>query len=120
MAKKKTTKTNADPTTVAPPAEAAKAEEVKTAKKGKGKARKEPKPKKASCLDAAARVLAEAGQPMTCQEMIDAMAAKGYWTSPGGKTPAATLYSAVLRELATKGAKARFTKTERGKFARKQ
>jgi len=25
-----------------------------------------------------------------------------------------------LRELATKGAKARFTKTERGKFARKQ
>ncbi len=43
--------------------------------------------KKMSCLDAAARVLAEAGQPMTTQEMIDAMAAKGYWSSPGGKTP---------------------------------
>ena len=57
---------------------------------------------------------------MNCQEMIDAMAAKGYWTSPGGKTPAATLYSAILRELATKGADARFAKTERGKFARKQ
>ena len=57
---------------------------------------------------------------MNCQEMIDAMAAKGYWTLPGGKTPAATLYSAVLRELATKGADARFAKTERGKFARKQ
>ena len=83
------------------------------------KPKKESKPKKASCLDAAARVLAEAGQPMTCQEMIDAMAAKGYWTSPGGKTPAATLYSAILRELTTKGAGSRFVKTERGKFSRK-
>ena len=41
---------------------------------------------------------------------------KGYWTSPGGKTPAATLYSALLREVTTKGDQARFTKTERGKF----
>jgi hypothetical protein len=40
-------------------------------------------------------------------------AAKGYWTSPGGKTPAATLYSAILRELAHKGSDARFAKTER-------
>jgi hypothetical protein len=45
-----------------------------------------------SCLNAAATVLAEACQPMTTQEMIVAMAAKGYWSSPGGKTPAATLY----------------------------
>lgn len=51
------------------------------------------KPKKLSALDAAAKVLGEAGQPMNCQEMIQAMAAKGYWTSPGGKTPSATLYS---------------------------
>jgi hypothetical protein len=78
-----------------------------------------PKEKKVSALEAAARVLAEAGQPMTAQETIEAMAAKGYWTSPGGKTPAATLYSAILRETQTKGAQARFTKTERGKFARK-
>ena len=55
--------------------------------------------KKMSCLDAAAKVLAEAGQPMTTQEMIDAMSTKGYWSSPGGKTPSATLYSAILREL---------------------
>src|SRR2546429_3439625 len=52
--------------------------------------------------DAAAKVLGEQGKPMNCQEMIDAMAAKGYWTSPGGKTPSATLYSAILRELKTK------------------
>jgi hypothetical protein len=55
---------------------------------------------------------------MTCQEMIAAMAEKGYWTSPGGKTPSATLYSAILRELQTKPGTTRFVKTERGKFAR--
>jgi hypothetical protein len=77
----------------------------------------QPKEKKVSALDAAARVLAEEGRPMTCQEMIDAMAAKSYWTSPGGATPAATLYSAILREMTAKGAAARFIKTDRGKFA---
>ena len=61
--------------------------------------------------------LGEARQPLNCQEMIKAMAAKGYWTSPGGKTPSATLYSGILRELKTKGKEARFQKTERGKFA---
>jgi hypothetical protein len=42
---------------------------------------------------------------------------KGYWTSPAGKTPAATLYSAIAKEIATKAQDGRFTKTERGKFA---
>jgi hypothetical protein len=73
--------------------------------------------KKLSALDAAARVLAEEGKPMGCQEMIGAMAVKGYWTSPGGKTPAATLYSAILREIDTKGDAARFVKVGRGQFA---
>jgi hypothetical protein len=82
------------------------------------KAPAEPREKKVSALDAAARVLAEENRPMTCQEMIEAMAAKGYWSSPKGATPAATLYSAVLRELTTKGSAARFVKAERGKFAR--
>ena len=54
---------------------------------------------------------------MGCQELIGAMAAKGYWTSPGGKTPAATLYSAILREIDTKGDAARFVKVGRGQFA---
>jgi hypothetical protein len=49
-----------------------------------------------SCLDAAAKLLAETGQPMTCPELIAAMAAKGYWTSPAGKTPPATLYAAIV------------------------
>jgi hypothetical protein len=70
-----------------------------------------------SGLDAAAKVLEESGQPMTSREMIEAAEAKGYWKSPGGKTPHATLYSAIIREIATKGAESRFRKTERGKFA---
>lgn len=44
------------------------------------------------------------------------MTENGYWTSPGGKTPAATLYSAILREIQRKGADARFKKVERGLF----
>ena len=72
---------------------------------------------KLSALDAAAKVLAEAGEPMTSKAMIDAMATKGYWSSPGGKTPQATLYAAILREMQTKGVDARFQKTERGHFA---
>jgi hypothetical protein len=69
-----------------------------------------------SALDAAAKVLAETGQPMRCTELIAAMTAKGYWTSPAGKTPASTLYAAMLRELRTKKDQSRFRKAERGKF----
>ena len=72
----------------------------------------------AQALDAAAKVLAETDTAMACQEMIVAMAQKGYWTSPGGKTPAATLASAVLREITTKGSGSRFVKVQRGKFGR--
>jgi HB1, ASXL, restriction endonuclease HTH domain len=74
-------------------------------------------PAKLSALDAAATVLEEAGQPMTCAALIAAMADKGYWTSPAGKTPSATLYSGLLRELTTKGEASRFRKTGRGQFA---
>ena len=71
---------------------------------------------KLSALDAAAKVLGEAGQPLGCKEMIGAMAAKGYWSSPGGKTPEASLYSAILREITTKGDASRFRKAGPGKF----
>jgi len=100
-------------------AKATKAKEPKADKTEKTpKARKVPKTDgKLSCIDAAAKVLGEAKEPMTTKAMIEAMAAKGYWSSPGGQTPAATLYSAILREIGTKGNDARFKKTERGKFA---
>jgi len=71
---------------------------------------------KSSALDAAAKVLGESKNPLTTKEMIDAMGAKGYWKSKAGKTPDRTLYSAILREIVTKGKDSRFKKTERGKF----
>ncbi len=77
----------------------------------------EAKAKKMSAIDAAAKVLADTKQAMNAKELIEAIAAKKLWTSPGGKTPHATLYSAILREINTKGNDARFKKTERGKFA---
>jgi hypothetical protein len=80
--------------------------------------KKSAKAKNLSALDAAAQVLAETGQPMACKEMIEAMAQKGYWSSPGGKTPASTLYSAITKEISTKGKESRFKKTDRGRFAR--
>jgi hypothetical protein len=80
----------------------------KSPKKGKSKKTKEAgaETKKLSALDAAAKVLAETGQPMACKEMIEAMAQKGYWSSPGGKTPASTLYTVVtmLPKWAPRGA----------------
>jgi hypothetical protein len=74
---------------------------------------------KMSALDAAAKVLKEKGVAMTCPELIGMMAAKGYWSSPNGKTPAATLASALLREITTKGSDSRFAKTAPGRFAHK-
>ena len=88
------------------------------AKAAPTKTPKAPKPdSKLSQLDAAVKVLAEAGTAMTTKAMIEAMATKGYWTSPGGATPHATLYSAILRELQKKGNEARFVKADRGQFA---
>ena len=81
------------------------------------RAKKEPKEKRTSGLDAAAKVLEESGQPMTTKEMVEVAETKGYWKSPGGKTPHATVYSAIIREIAKKGSESRFKKTERGKFA---
>ena len=101
----------------APKATKAKADGATKTKKAK--APKEAKEKKLSAIDAAAQVLAASKEPKNAKEMIEAMAAKGLWTSPGGKTPHATLYSAIIREIATKGKEARFSKTERGKFAAK-
>ena len=70
-----------------------------------------------SALNAAALVLRERGQPMSCPELIVQMAAKGYWSSPHGKTPASTLYAAIAREVKVKGAASRFVKSGPGRFA---
>ncbi len=79
------------------------------------KAPKEPKPKRVSGLDLAAKVLAEAGEPLNAKTIAERAIAAGWKTS--GKTPEATLYAAIIREIAKKGADARFRKTDRGLFA---
>jgi hypothetical protein len=68
-----------------------------------------------SCLDAAAAVLKGKGEPMNCKSMVEAMAEQKLWTS-NAPTPAATLSSAILRELG-KGDASRFKKVDRGLFA---
>ena len=113
----------AEPEEVAPAPEAAKGPEAAATKAGRGaaKAARAPKERKAaprplSCLDAAAAVLKAAGEPLQTKTMVERMAAEGLWSTKA-PTPAATLYSAILRELKTKGAGARFRKTGRGHFA---
>lgn len=73
--------------------------------------------KKLSQIEAAVAVLAKAGEAMNCKAMVESTTTQGLWTSPGGATPDATLYSSILREITTKGEGARFTKVARGHFA---
>ena len=92
--------------------------DAKVASEAKGRKPKAAKPKgerKPGCLDAAVRVLREAGKPMHCGEIIEQALAKGYWQTKG-RTPHSTLYAAVIREMAAKGNASRFRKVERGKF----
>ncbi len=70
-----------------------------------------------SAIDAAVKVLTEAKEPLNTQQMIEQMAAKGYWESPGGQTPSATLYASILREIKHRGKESRFQKVDRGLFA---
>ena len=92
------------------PVRTAKTEKAKAA--AKTKAKKERRP---SGLDAAATVLAEAGKPMNTADMVKRMLETGLWKTDG-KTPAATIYAAIIREIAVKGDKSRFRKTDRGHF----
>lgn len=65
---------------------------------------------------AALHVLQERKIAMTCPELIDIMATEGLWVSPGGKTPANTLYAAFSRIIKDQGKESAFRKVERGKF----
>ncbi len=70
---------------------------------------------KLSGLDAAAQILAKSKEPMGCKDMVEQALTRGLW-STGGKTPHATLYAAIIREIAKKGKDARFEKVGRGRF----
>lgn len=79
-------------------------------------AKAEPKTRKPGGLDAAVQVLTEANEPLGCKEMVERMLAQGLWQTDG-KTPEATIYAAIIREIAAKGESARFRKADRGRFA---
>jgi hypothetical protein len=93
---------------------------VKAAEEGrKAKKAKADKPKgerKPGLLTLAADVLKDAKAPMDCKAIVEKVLAKGTWQTKG-KTPAATLYSAIIREIAVKGKESRFQKVDRGQFA---
>jgi hypothetical protein len=87
-------------------------------RRGEGGGQKGAKARKPGLVDAAIQVMKAAGKPMNCQEVVKVILEKKLWETTG-KTPAATLYSSILREIQKKGSEARFVKTERGKFALK-
>jgi hypothetical protein len=71
--------------------------------------------KRTGILDAAAQILTKAKEPMGCKDIVDQAIAGGLWSTTG-KTPSATLYAAIIREIAKKGKDARFEKVGRGRF----
>ncbi len=69
-----------------------------------------------SGLDAAHKVLTEAGRPMKVREIFETAMQNGYCNLKGA-TPALTISAAIQREVSVKGADSRFIKVERGLFA---
>ena len=93
-------------------------EEAMTDSAGKKRTKKPKdapaKDKKLSLIAAAEQVLAKAKKPLTTKEMVAQVVAAGLWTPGAGKTPHATLYSAILRDMKSKTP--RFQKVDRGQF----
>ena len=112
---KKATRANTAATVAeAKPNASTKAKPAKNATRP-NEATKTAKPKRISGLDLAAKVLAKASEPLNAKTIADRAIAAGWKTN--GKTPHATLYAAMIREIAKKGKDARFIKTDRGLFA---
>jgi len=77
-------------------------------------ATKPAKEKKPSGLDLSAKVLADSKEPLNAKTIAERAIAAGWKTS--GKTPHATLYAAMIREISDKGKESRFEKVDRGLF----
>ena len=94
---------------------AAKAPAKSTTRQRKSQAAaKSVKEKKPSGLDLAAKVLAESKEPLNAKTIAERAIAAGWKTS--GKTPHATLFAAMIREIRDKGKESRFEKVDRGLF----
>ena len=90
----------------------------KKAKTAKPKDKKSRQDGTMSGLDAAVKVLSAAEEPLTTRIIVDRAFGMGLWKSKG-KTPHATMFAAILREIKKKGPESRFIKSSRGKFALK-
>ena len=96
------------------------AETQKADKPKRTRAKKEPKEKRMSGLDAAAKVLEESGTADDRQG--DGRGGRGQGLLEVARRQDALghdLQFAIIREIKAKGAEARFSKADRGKFARK-
>lgn len=76
-----------------------------------------------SLLDSAAQLLGalstkEATGGLSTKAIVERLTKQGLWSSPAGKTPSATLYSALLREIHQKKSASRFRRVGPGRFAR--
>ncbi len=77
---------------------------------------KRSKPKRISGLTAAFMVLVDAGGELPVKTIVETAVKKGWWKSTAA-TPAATVYAAIIREIATKGKESRFQRgAKRGTF----
>jgi len=115
-AKKSATSANTAPTGAK---SAKKATKESRGGKGRDTGQTDAKPAKAkriSGLTAAFMVLVDADTEMGVKEIVAKAAEKGWWKSDA-PTPEATVYAAIIREIATKGEKSRFERGEkRGTF----
>jgi len=88
----------------------------KTATKtARANARHKSASKPMSGLDAAAKVLTDAKTALNAKEILQQIQEQNLWKT-NGKTPHATLYAAIIREIARKKHEARFRRAEKGKF----
>lgn len=67
-------------------------------------------------LDAAVRMLREARRPMRLVDLYMEMSSRGYWSSPRGRTPWATLSAAIGTEIRQRGPQSRFVKVDHGLY----
>lgn len=70
-----------------------------------------------SQITVAAQILERNQKAMGSKELTEMMIEKGLWKKGKGKTPEATLNSAIIREIRDKGKESRFKKVGPGLFA---
>ena len=69
-----------------------------------------------NAIDAAAKVLAESGKPLSYREITRAVLEAGLWQTKG-KTPEATIHAQLAVDIADQGTASRFQRTGPGVFA---